>query len=79
MSSRRQFLRGVAGGLTMAGSGLFVPRLAFAADKFNLAQPMLPDGDIAGSFLSTLPCEFNRSMQQICQIVRRVFRSLGFS
>ena len=55
MSSRREFLRGVAGGLTMAGSGVLVPRFAFAADKFNLAQPTLPDGDIAESILATLP------------------------
>ncbi len=55
MSSRREFLKGVAGGLATVSGGVLVPRFAFAADKFNLAQQILPDGDIAESILASLP------------------------
>ena len=54
MSSRREFLKGVVGGMAAVGGSILVPR-AFAEDRFNIPPISLPDGDVAGSMLASLP------------------------
>lgn len=53
MSSRRDFLRAVAGGLAAAGSGILVPRSALA--KGSVGPPNLPSGTLQSSILEALP------------------------
>ncbi len=53
MSSRRDFLRAVAGGLAAAGSGILVPRSALA--KGSVGPPNLPSGTLESSILEALP------------------------
>ncbi len=52
MASRREFLKTMAGGLVVAGSGLVLPRGARAAD---VGPPGLPSGDLEASLLDALP------------------------
>lgn len=55
MSSRREFLKTVAGGLAMAGSGL-VPGLGLGLAKGgSLGPPSLPSGALDSAVLSALP------------------------
>ena len=53
MSSRRDFLRAVAGGLAAAGSGILVPRSALA--RGSVGPPNLPSGTLESSILEALP------------------------
>ncbi len=54
MSSRREFLKTVAGGLAVAGGGLLVPRSALA-ERGELGPPSLPSGTLDSAFLDALP------------------------
>ena len=54
MSTRREFLRTVAGGLAMAGTGILVPRLA-AARAGDVGPKSLPSGTLGSSALEALP------------------------
>lgn len=54
MSSRRDFLKTVAGGLAAAGGGLLVPRLAIA-DRGDVGPANLPSGTLESSLLDVLP------------------------
>lgn len=54
MSTRREFLRTVAGGLAVAGSGILVPRLATAAAR-DVGPKSLPSGTLGSSALEALP------------------------
>lgn len=55
MASRRAFLKGVAGSLAAAGSGLLLPRWALSGEKFKPLMPTLPSGTVKGSILASLP------------------------
>lgn len=54
MPNRRSFLKSLGGGLMVMGSGVLLPRHAWA-DAFSIAPPTLPDGDMAESILASLP------------------------
>jgi DMSO/TMAO reductase YedYZ molybdopterin-dependent catalytic subunit len=54
MSTRREFLRTVAGGLAAAGSGILVPRLARAGPR-DVGPKTLPAGTLGSSALEALP------------------------
>lgn len=54
MSSRREFIKTVAGGLAVAGSGILLPRFAFAKTG-AVGPPSLPSGTLDASLLEALP------------------------
>jgi DMSO/TMAO reductase YedYZ molybdopterin-dependent catalytic subunit len=55
MRSRRQFLKDLAGGAVVVGSGAFLPSLARAADTSAVGPSALPSGALETSFLEALP------------------------
>jgi DMSO/TMAO reductase YedYZ molybdopterin-dependent catalytic subunit len=55
MRSRRQFLKDLAGGAAVIGSGAFLPSLARAADTSAVGPAGLPSGALETSFLEALP------------------------
>jgi DMSO/TMAO reductase YedYZ molybdopterin-dependent catalytic subunit len=55
MRSRRQFLKDLAGGAMVVGSGAFLPSLARAADTTAVGPAGLPAGTLETSFLEALP------------------------
>ncbi len=55
MRSRRQFLKDLAGGAAVLGSGGLLPALARAADASPVGPPSLPAGTLESSFLEALP------------------------
>ncbi len=55
MRSRRQFLKDLAGGAAVIGSGAFLPSLARAADTSAVGPAGLPAGALETSFLEALP------------------------
>ncbi|BBP05960.1 oxidase [Sulfuriferula plumbiphila] len=54
MPNRRTFLKNLSSGLMVMGSGVLLPRHAWA-DAFSISPPTLPDGDMAESILASLP------------------------
>ncbi len=55
MTSRRDFLKGAAGGLAVAGGALLVPRWAMADERFSIPAASLASGNIEASTLEILP------------------------
>ena len=55
MGTRRQFLKDLAGGAALLGSGAFLPPLARAADAPAVGPATLPSGTLESSFLEALP------------------------
>ena len=55
MGTRRQFLKDLAGGAALLGSGALLPSLARGADAAAVAPATLPAGTLASSFLEALP------------------------
>lgn len=55
MTSRREFLKGAASGLAVAGGAILVPKWALAEDRFSIPTPSLASGNIEASTLETLP------------------------
>ena len=58
MRTRRQFLKDLAGGAAVVGSGAFLPSLARGANTANPAAvgpSALPAGTLETSFLEALP------------------------
>ena len=54
-SSRRDFLKGMAGGIVLAGSSLGVPRFTFAGAGPFLGPTSLPSGTLESATLEALP------------------------
>jgi DMSO/TMAO reductase YedYZ molybdopterin-dependent catalytic subunit len=55
MGTRRQFLKDLAGGAALLGSGVLLPSLARGADASSVGPAGLPAGTLESSFLETLP------------------------
>jgi len=55
MRTRRQFLKDLAGGAAVLGSGALLPSLARAADPATVGPASLPAGTLEVSFLESLP------------------------
>ena len=55
MRTRRQFLKDLAGGAAVLGSGALLPSLARAGDPSTVGPASLPAGTLEASFLETLP------------------------
>jgi len=55
MGTRRQFLKDLAGGAALLGSGALLPSLARAADVSAVGPAGLPAGALETSFLEALP------------------------
>ena len=55
MGTRRQFLKELAGGAALLGSGALLPSLARGADAAAVGPASLPAGTLATSFLEALP------------------------
>ena len=55
MGTRRQFLKELAGGAALLGSGVLLPSLARGADASAVGPSGLPSGTLSSSFLETLP------------------------
>ncbi len=55
MKSRREFLKGAAGGLAVAGGAMLVSRWAMAEDRFTIAPSELTTGNASASTLEVLP------------------------
>ncbi|HET9036682.1 MAG TPA: twin-arginine translocation signal domain-containing protein, partial [Myxococcaceae bacterium] len=55
MRTRRQFLKDLAGGAAVLGSGALLPSLARAADAATVGPASLPAGTLEVSFLESLP------------------------
>ena len=55
MGTRRQFLKDLAGGAALLGSGALLPSLARGADAAAVGPATLPAGTLATSFLEALP------------------------
>ena len=55
ITSRREFLKGVAGGIVLAGGGLIVPRLSVAEGRVSLGPASLPSGALESAVLDALP------------------------
>ena len=55
MRTRRQFLKDLAGGAAVLGSGAFLPVRARAADASAIGPATLPSGTLETSFLEALP------------------------
>lgn len=55
MRTRRQFLKDLAGGAAVLGSGAFLPSLARAAETSSVGPATLPAGTLEVSFLESLP------------------------
>jgi len=55
MRTRRQFLKDLAGGAAVLGSGAFLPGRAHAADTSAIGPATLPSGTLETSFLEALP------------------------
>ena len=51
MGTRRQFLKDLAGGAALLGSGALLPSLARAADAAAVGPAGLPSGTLETSFL----------------------------
>jgi DMSO/TMAO reductase YedYZ molybdopterin-dependent catalytic subunit len=54
-TSRRDFLKAVAGGMVLAGGGLTAPRLSLAGGKVSLGPASLPSGTLESAVLDALP------------------------
>jgi DMSO/TMAO reductase YedYZ molybdopterin-dependent catalytic subunit len=55
METRRQFLKDLAGGAALLGSGALLPSLARGADAASVGPAGLPPGTLETSFLEALP------------------------
>jgi DMSO/TMAO reductase YedYZ molybdopterin-dependent catalytic subunit len=55
METRRQFLKDLAGGAALLGSGALLPSLARGADAASVGPAGLPAGTLETSFLEALP------------------------
>jgi DMSO/TMAO reductase YedYZ molybdopterin-dependent catalytic subunit len=55
MGTRRQFLKDLAGGAALLGSGGLLPSLARGAEPTSVGPPTLPSGTLQTSFLEALP------------------------
>lgn len=55
METRRQFLKDLAGGAALLGSGALLPSLARGADATAVGPAGLPPGTLESSFLEALP------------------------
>ena len=55
MGTRRQFLKDLAGGAALLGSGALLPSLARGAEAASVGPPTLPSGTLQTSFLEALP------------------------
>ena len=55
MENRREFLKGLAGGLAVAGGAILTPAWAKAAEKLTITPSSLTANNINASTLETLP------------------------
>ncbi len=55
MVSRREFLKGAASSLVVAGSAIIIPEWVMAESRFSIRPPELPSGAIESSTLESLP------------------------
>jgi len=55
MTSRRDFIKSIAGGMVATGSGILLPRFATANSRFSMGPASLPSGTLDASILDALP------------------------